>query len=354
MPNILNFIKGLFHLYTHVEAIAVACLNSKFSLKCLHSKLSKSIKMKKITPFLIVLALIVAKCTTPQYKTALNDKNPSPTLPKANFDWQGHRGCRGLLPENSIPAFLKALELGVTTLELDLAVSSDNQLIVSHEPWLNHDICSKSDGSIITKEEAETQLIWKMTAAEVQKCDCGSRGNPRFKEQKAMRTVKPTLRQVVEAVRKQADFLRIPVPMFNIEIKSQPDFDNKRTPSVSAFAKLVFDEIHALKIAKISCIQSFDTRALEEIHKLDKNQTTALLIENQAGLATNLKRLTFKPTIYSPYYLLIAQSTVDSCHKQNIKMIPWTVNDTAAMRQLIMIGVDGIITDYPDRVLRHL
>jgi glycerophosphoryl diester phosphodiesterase len=310
--------------------------------------------MKNRIALLVILAVLNAECGTPQYNAQKSDKNAAPTLPKADFDWQGHRGCRGLLPENSVPAFLKALELGVTTLELDIAISADNQLIISHEPWLNHDICAKADGSDISKEEAETQLIWKMTAAEVQKCDCGSRGNPRFKEQKPMRTVKPTLRQVVEAVRKQADFLRKPMPMFNIEIKSQPAFDNLRTPSVSAFAKLVFDEIHALKIDKLSCIQSFDPRALEEIHKLDPKQTTAWLIENQDGLKANLKKLTFKPTIYSPYYLLLQKSSVDSCHQSNIKVIPWTVNDTSAMRQLITIGVDGIITDYPDRILRRL
>lgn len=306
------------------------------------------------TPILLTITLFFAACTTPQYKGQISDKSPAPTLLKADFDWQGHRGCRGLLPENSIPAFLKALELGVTTLELDLAVSRDSQLIVSHEPWLNDDICIKADGSAVGKGEGEKLLIWQMTAEEVQKCDCGSRGNPRFKEQKAMRTVKPTLRQVVEAVRKQADFQRKPMPLFNIEIKSQPDFDNKRTPSVSAFAKLVFDEIKALKIADRSCIQSFDPRSLEAIHQLNPKQTTALLVENANGLNKNLRRLTFKPTIYSPYFLLINKATVDSSHAEHIKIIPWTVNDTAAMRQLINIGVDGIITDYPDRVLRRL
>jgi glycerophosphoryl diester phosphodiesterase len=303
---------------------------------------------------LCAFMIFIAACGTPQYKAPSGDKISIPTLLKADFDWQGHRGCRGLLPENSIPAFLKALELGVTTLELDLAVSKDSQLIVSHEPWLNDEICMKADGSPVSKEEAESLLIWKMTAAEVQQCDCGSRGHARFKEQKAMRVVKPTLRQVVEAVRKQADFLRKPMPMFNIEIKSQPNFDETRTPSVIAFAKLVHDEMRALKINQKTCVQSFDARALEAIHRLDPNQTTALLVENQMGLRENLKRMTFKPTIYSPYFLLIANTTVDSCHQQNIKMIPWTVNDTAAMRQLINIGVDGIITDYPDRILRRL
>lgn len=308
--------------------------------------------MKKNTLFLLLLSAIVA-CHTPQYAPQTSEKNLSPTLLKADFDWQGHRGCRGLLPENSIPAFLKAVELGVTTLELDLAVSRDSQLIVSHEPWMNHDICMKADGSAVEKSEAEDLLIWKMSVADIQKCDCGSRGNPRFKDQKAMRTVKPTLRQVVEAVRKQADFLRKPMPLFNIEIKSQPDFDEKRTPSVSTFARLVFEEINALKIAKQSCIQSFDPRSLEAIHQLNPNQTTALLVENINGLSKNLKRLSFSPTIYSPYFLLISKKTVDSCHALNIKIIPWTVNEVSDMKAVAKMGVDGMITDYPDRIFRQ-
>ena len=308
--------------------------------------------MKKNNRFLLLMLAILA-CNTPQYAPQTSKKSPTPTLLKADFDWQGHRGCRGLLPENSIPAFLKALELGVTTLELDLAVSSDSQLIVSHEPWMNPDICMKADGSAVEKSEAESLLIWKMSVEEIQKCDCGSRGNPRFKDQKAMRTVKPTLRQVVEAVRKQADFLRKPMPFFNIEIKSQPDFDEKRTPSVLSFARLVFEEINALKIAKQSCIQSFDPRSLEAIHQLNPNQTTALLVENINGLSKNLKRLSFSPTIYSPYFLLISKKTVDSCHARNIKIIPWTVNEVSDIKAIVKMGVDGIITDYPDRIFRQ-
>lgn len=308
--------------------------------------------MKKKLGYLALLTFVFS-CNTPQYAPQTNDKSSSPTLLKTNFDWQGHRGCRGLLPENSIPAFLKALELGVTTLELDLAVSRDSQLIVSHEPWLNHDICLKADGSAIEKDEVESLLIWQMSAADVQKCDCGSRGNPRFKDQKPMRTVKPTLRQVVEAVRKQADFLRKPIPSFNIEIKSQPDFDEKRTPSVSAFARLVFEELNALKITQQTCIQSFDPRALEAIHQLNPKQTTALLVENINGLSKNLKRLTFSPTIYSPYFQFISKKTVDSCHARNIKIIPWTVNEVSDMKAIAKMGVDGIITDYPDRLFRQ-
>ena len=106
--------------------------------------------------FIIISTIFLFLNTPPQYMAAQN-----------TFDWQGHRGARGLMPENTIPAFLKALDLGVTTLELDLAVSADNQLIISHEPWLNHEICSKADGSPVKKEEAESLAIRKMTADEL-------------------------------------------------------------------------------------------------------------------------------------------------------------------------------------------
>ncbi len=115
------------------------------------------------------------------------------------FDWQGHRGSRGLMPENTIPAFLKALDLGMKTLELDLTVSADNQLIISHEPWLNHDICLKAD-------------------------------------------------------------------------------------------------------------------------------------------------------VFSPAYLLVTKKMVKQCHNKGIKIVPWTVNETKAMLKLMKLGVDGIITDYPNRI----
>jgi glycerophosphoryl diester phosphodiesterase len=279
----------------------------------------------------------------PQYFMAQN----------TNFDWQGHRGARGLLPENTIPAFLKALDLGVTTLELDLAVSADSQLIVSHEPWLSHEICSRPDGKpVASKKEADSLKIWHLTAAEIAQYDCGSRGNKRFAEQQAMATHKPTLTEMVEAVKKYCGEKKRPLPYFNIEIKSDPKMDGIFTPSVSAFVKLTLDALNTLKIKDVSNLQSFDPRALEEIHKMDKTVRIALLVENLKGLTYNLGLLTFKPDIYSAYFKLITKGVVKKCHKKGIKVIPWTVNEVADMKAMMDIGVDGIITDYPNRAIK--
>ena len=289
--------------------------------------------------FLAALALLSA-CATPQYKTEKMTK----------FDWQGHRGARGLLPENTIPAFLKALEYNVSTLELDIAISRDRQLIISHEPWMNAEICSKPDGSAVTPAEAEQLLIYRMTAAEVQQYDCGRRGHPRFAQQKPMAVHKPIFAEMVAAVDSFCRKNKRVLPNFNIEIKSQPDFDGVRTPSVSDFARLVVDEVRRLKIEKRACIQSFDIRALEAVHQLDKTLTTAYLIENKDDLEKNLGKLTFRPPIYSPYHVLISEKTVEKCHQLGIKIIPWTVNERADMERLVSWQVDGLITDYADRI----
>lgn len=271
-----------------------------------------------------------------------------PVSAPAGFDWQSHRGSRGLMPENTVPAFLKALEFReVTTLELDLAVSKDRQLIVSHEPWFNPVICRLPNGDSIPRRDAEKHLIYQLTAEEIRAFDCGSWGNPRFPEQKSLKTYKPTLREVVEAVRALRPDIR-----WNIEIKSQPEWDGLRHPPVEEFARLVIAELRALGIEKNATVQSFDVRALQAMHRQAPDITLAFLIENIRGFDFNMEKIGFTPAIYSPYYQLVSKKMRRKCHARNMKLIPWTVNDVDAMRAMIRLGVDGIITDYPDRIRR--
>ncbi|HLP96014.1 MAG TPA: glycerophosphodiester phosphodiesterase family protein [Saprospiraceae bacterium] len=262
------------------------------------------------------------------------------------FDWQGHRGCRGLMPENSLPAFLKALEFAqVKTLELDLAVSKDGQLIVSHEPWFNPAICRKPNGDSITVAEAESILIYQLTAEEIKAYDCGSSGNPRFPAQLKQKTYKPGFREVVQAVRAVRPDIR-----WNIEIKSNPAWDGLRHPPVDQFVQLVVAEIRALQLEKQVTVQSFDPRAMNALHQQAPELQLAFLIENINSLDSNLARLNFTPAIYSPYYLLVDRALVKKCKEKNMKLVPWTVNDVKSMRRLVRLGVDGIITDYPDLI----
>jgi glycerophosphoryl diester phosphodiesterase len=296
---------------------------------------------KQIKSFFLIGLVLFCSCKSYQ---ALR-------IPK-HFDWQGHRGARGLMPENTIPAFLYALELGVTTLEMDLAVSQENELIVSHEPYMSPEICTDAKGNLISEEDAKQNFVLRrMTVAQIQACDCGSLKHPRFPLQKKLKVYKPTLQQVVDAVRVHCETKHAPMPQFNIEIKSKPEWDSVLTPNVSDFAKLVVDKVHQLKIHDLTMIQSFDPRALEVVKRVDKNLKIALLVENNNGVKINLEGLSFKPDIYSPHFKLADLPTIQYCHQQQIRIIPWTVNDSIEMLSLIRLGVDGIITDYPNKIL---
>lgn len=267
-----------------------------------------------------------------------------------NLDWQGHRGARGLLPENTIPAFLKALEYEVTTLEMDLAVSKDEVLIVSHEPWMSEHICSHPQGKPVEKAEAKNLLIYEMTYEQIRQYDCGSRGNRRFPGQIPMKAYKPSLNELVKTVEAHCEKTERKRPYYNIELKSRPAWDNKLTPAPESFVALVLAAVQELGIKQRSTLQSFDERVIREIHRQDPSVTVALLIENMKSPQVNLASLGFKPHIYSPYFKLVKPATVRYLHGQGIKVIPWTVNEVQDMKKMIALGVDGIITDYPDRI----
>ncbi|NTW50601.1 MAG: glycerophosphodiester phosphodiesterase [Chlorobiales bacterium] len=265
------------------------------------------------------------------------------------FDLEGHRGARGLLPENTIPAFLKALELGVTTLELDLAVSKDKKLVVSHEPWFSSEICSVPNGQPICKEDEMYHLIYEMTYEEIARYDCGKRGHPRFPTQQPLAVSKPLFRDMVLAVEARRQELNLPPVDFNIETKSTPEGDNRLHPEPKEFVELIHDEIQELGILERTILQSFDVRTLQEMRKLDPSVRISLLVENDLCFEENLAQLGFIPQIYSPDYQLVDETLIAEAHKRDIKVIPWTVNEPEEMRRLTAIGVNGLITDYPDR-----
>lgn len=267
------------------------------------------------------------------------------------FDWQGHRGARGIAPENAIPAFLKALTFPkVKTLELDLAISSDRKVLVSHDPWISALFSSYPDGRPVVEADESKLVLFHLPYKEIRKFDTGKRGNPRFPEQVAQPAYKPTLEEVVRAVRKECVRTGRAMPFFNIEIKSRPDWDGTMTPPVEVFAQLVARQVEELKLQDIVCVQSFDVRALQQIRAINPALRVALLVENKQSLAENLALLGFVPEIYSPYYPLLDAAMVAEAHRLGMQVLPWTVNDPSDMKKLIQLGVDGIITDYPNRI----
>jgi glycerophosphoryl diester phosphodiesterase len=267
------------------------------------------------------------------------------------IDIQGHRGARGLFPENTVTSFIEAVKLGVDTLEMDVVISKDLQVVVSHEAWMNELFCTRPDGKEVEANSKEKYNLYKMTYGEIAEYDCGIRGNKEFPLQKKTAEHKPLLAEVIKKVEEFVDENKLPAIKYNIEIKSEEGEDTIFNPEPKKFVELVYTEIVKHKIIERSNLQSFDVRILQEIKKKDATIQLALLVENEDGLEINLKRLGFIPNTYSPDFYLVDSALVKNVREQNMKLIPWTVNEITDIKKLIALGVDGIISDYPNRVI---
>ena len=166
--------------------------------------------------FIFLAGLVIFSCS-PIKQNTMNRQY--------SFDWQGHRGARGLVPENTIPAMYKAIDLGATTLEMDVVITKDKQVILSHEPFFNHEIASKSDGTAVTIQEEKQLNIFQMSYAATQRYDVGLRGNTRFPQQQKIAIQKPLLLQVIDSADAYAIQKKKPLPFYNIETKSQASTD---------------------------------------------------------------------------------------------------------------------------------
>ena len=275
-------------------------------------------------------------------------------LQPPSFDLEGHRGCRGLMPENTVPAFLKALDLGVTTLEMDVVISKDRQVVVSHEPYFNAAFSISPDGKPVEKKEEKNLVLYQMNYADIKRYDTGSNGNPAYPEQQKLKTYKPLLSEVIEQAEAYRKAKNLPPFSYNIELKSEPSEYNKSQPAPAPFCELVQAVIKKQLLAERVVIQSFDFATLKQWQQgASEGKYPAVrlsaLVENLRSPEKNIEDLGFKPAIYSPYYRLLSQDKIARLHEQGIKVIPWTVNQPDDMKRLKEWGVDGIITDYPDR-----
>ena len=266
-----------------------------------------------------------------------------------DIDIQGHRGARGLMPENTIPGFIKALDLGVNTLEMDVVITSDSEIVVSHEPFMNFEISTSPSGIEFPEKDQLKYNIYKMTFDEVTKFDVGIRVHPRFLDQEKIAVHKPLLLSVIDTVDAYTRANGSDTVNFNIEIKSMEERDNIFNPEVSIFSDLVYQTIDGKIDWSRVTIQSFDFRVLHYFNEKYPNVTLALLIENEEPWKSNIDSLGFTPEIYSCYFQLLSSDIVSELQMSGMKVIPWTVNERSNMDRLLEWGVDGIITDYPDR-----
>jgi glycerophosphoryl diester phosphodiesterase len=265
------------------------------------------------------------------------------------FDWQGHRGARGLYPENTIGAMEEALKYNVSTLEMDVVISKDLKVVVSHEPWMNPEMCLDPHRKEIQSERQVN--LYKINYDEIQKYDCGSKVHPRFTRQVKVVVGKPLLFTLITDMEKKLRELRRTEVGYNIEIKSTLE-DEKAgfQPEYQKFTDFVVKEVTELLPYPRFTLQSFDKRVLKYLHeKYPKVQVSALQEEKYEAQVL-LKDWGFTPQIFSPDYTLLTEQDIAFFHSKGIKVIPWTVNSIEDMKKVISLKTDGIITDYPDLI----
>jgi glycerophosphoryl diester phosphodiesterase len=279
------------------------------------------------------------------------------------FDLHGHRGARGLLPENTLPAYEEALRIGVSTLELDVGVSSDGVVVISHDRALNPEITRDVKGQWLSAPV----LVNSLTFAQLQGFDVGrihpaSAYAQRFPTQRPVDgTHMPSLAQLFE--RMQATHLH-----FNIETKISPDLPNE-TVNPEVFVDLLLSVVQAHSMQQRVIIQSFDWRTLQLVHQRAPNVRTACLTAQQPW-TDNITPLAGKALwtgavrredhadvpsmvraaggyIWSPYFGDIDANSVATAQSLGLKVVPWTVNTTPEIQSMLAMGVDGLISDYP-------
>lgn len=268
-----------------------------------------------------------------------------------NFDIQGHRGMRGLMPENTVEGFIEAIKLGVTTIEADVVVTADKKLLFSHEPWFSSELTTLPNHDLLMPVDAENFNIYKMKYDEIVQFDIGRRINNKFPEQSHYSAVKPLFKEGILTVEKYCEQNKLPKVKYNIEIKAKEEWDNWMTPAPEEYVSIFLNEIKELPIKDRLSVQSFDVRILNQLHEKAPDLCLAFLLEDLENIEKKLSLLSFNPCVLSPYYKNLDKAFVSSMQSKGMKVIPWTVNDTTDIKMVLKTGVDGLISDYPNRVI---
>ena len=292
-------------------------------------------------------------------------------LPALAFDMQAHRGGRGLRPENTLASFENAVRLGATTLEMDIAITADGIPVVSHDPALNPAITRDAQGQWLTQQGP---LIKSLTLAQLQTYDVG-RLNPSLKYARDFPEQQPRDGQripTLAAVFKLVSDLGAKDIHFDMETKIDPHHPED-TLAPEAFIDILLKAIRDAGMTQRVMVQSFDWRTLELLHRLEPNLRTMYLsmdfptnstlkdgawtaghkIEDFGGSVPRMVRASageVSGIIWAPHLKNLNAASVKEAQGLGLQVIPWTANEKPQMERLIDWGVDGIITDYPDRL----
>lgn len=295
----------------------------------------------RLTLFLFLALIMMSSC--------MGSKK---AIPGSAFEVIGHRGYVSHYPENSLEGFINAVSLGVNALEMDLVISADKKVVVSHEPYMAAATVLTPEWKKISKSTEKSYNIYKMPYDSIKQYKIGLLKAQRFRDQKKIETFKPLLSEVLEQVEAHRLDQNLPSIEYFLEIKSRPRDYGIFQPSPREFAELVMEIIEKYEMQEKVVVQSFDADFLNVFHKQYPGIRTSLLIY-RTPWKEKLEQLQFRPDIIGPYYKQLKRiDQVEELHAQGFKVIPWTVNSKRKIRKMMKLGVDGIISDYPARLLK--
>lgn len=265
-----------------------------------------------------------------------------------DFYQEGHRGARGLMPENTIAGMKKAIDEGANVIEVDVFTSKDQKVIVTHDAFINPAFSLTPDGKEIPEEDKKRYAVHQMNYEDIRKFDIGTKGNTAFPQQGKMPACIPLLGELIDEVEAYTSREELPKIIYNIELKTNKNYDRLYNAAPEELVDQVLAVVKSKKIDNRFYIQSFDVRPLQYIHKKYSDIVVGYLVSGSDTFEQNIQQLGFVPHIYSPHYKLVTPEIIDQCRQGGCKIVPWTVNTKEEMKGLIQMGVDGIITDYPN------
>jgi glycerophosphoryl diester phosphodiesterase len=285
----------------------------------------------------------------------LTVSSPLQQQKKYIVDVQAHRGGMGLYPEESLEAMLNAINLGVNTLEMDICVTKDKKVVLSHDKYFSHRFSTRPDGTPVLEGEPR-EYIWHMPYDSVAKYDVGLRRNPDMPEQQLIATPKRLLTDVVAAVEEYTKKNHLAPMNYNIEIKCDPDYDGgiegRDWPEYHEFTDICMSVLDSLGLGDRLIIQTFDTRTLNYLNEAYPGHHLSYLVGGGFGSYEQfMDRLNFIPEWLSPAWPIIDKDMVSRAHADGMKIVTWTVDEKEQMRKVIEMGVEAVISNYPDRLL---
>lgn len=267
------------------------------------------------------------------------------------IDLQAHRGGAALMPENTFSSMKNALDLGVNTLEMDLQISADGLAVLSHDNFFHYRCAIRPDGTLVQKGDPK-EYLFTMPYDSIAKYEVGLRYTEQWPEKKLISEHVPLASSLIDYTEKYASENNLPLPNYNIEIKSSADEgEGTYWPDYKYFCDTCIPLLLSKNLGKRLIVQTFDVRSLEYIHTRWPEVTLAFLTKRDTDIKEILSRISFLPGWWSPHFSVVTADNVAYCHSMGIKVVPWTVDEPSDILAVANCGVDAIISNYPDRLL---